>query len=55
MVRRRFEPSTRHSGYVLEVGFKWDVLARVAEGGFFDGHIAFRLADLEDVRADASF
>ena len=55
VLRRRSEPGARYSGYVLAVGSKWVLLARVAEGGFFDGHIAFRLADLQDVRDDASF
>lgn len=55
VLRRRSEPGARYSGYVLAVGSKWVLLARVAEGGFFDGHIAFRLADLHDARNDASF
>jgi hypothetical protein len=55
VLRRRSEPGARYSGYVLAVGSKWVLLARVAEGGFFDGHIAFRLADLHDARDDASF
>jgi len=54
-LRRRSEPAALYSGYVLAVGAKWVLLARVAEGGFFDGHIAFRLADLLDARNDTSF
>lgn len=55
VLRRRSEPAALYSGYVLAVGAKWVLLARLAEGGFFDGHIAFRLADLHDARNDASF
>lgn len=55
MLRRRSEPSARYSGYVLAIGSKWVLLAQIAEGGFFDGHIAFRLRDLLHVRNDRSF
>lgn len=55
VLRRRSEPGARYSGYVLAVGAKWVLLARVADGGFFDGHIAFRITDLKHARLDRTF
>jgi hypothetical protein len=55
VLTRRSELGTRYSGYVLAVGSKWVLLARTADGEFFDGHIAFRLTDLHHVRNDTSF
>ncbi len=55
VLRRRSEPDARYSGYVLALGAKWVLLARVAEGGFFDGHVAFRLTDLRQAQLDRSF
>lgn len=55
MLRRRSERGTRYRGYVLALGRKWVLLAHIADGGFFDGQIAFRLRDLRDVRDSTSF
>ena len=37
-------------GFVLHVGRDWAVLAKVADGGWFDGYIAFRLRDVKSVK-----
>ena len=42
-------------GFVVAVGDKWVLLARTSDGGFFDGHIAFRLKDVQKVKRDTSF
>jgi hypothetical protein len=55
VLRRRSERGTRYQGYVLALGRKWVLLAQIADGGFFDGQIAFRLRDLRDVRNSTSF
>ena len=41
-------------GFVLHVGRRWAVLAKVADGGWFDGFFAFQLSDLRSVKKDRS-
>lgn len=54
-VAREAEPAALYTGFVLAVGRKWVLLARTADGGHAEGHIAFRLRDVEAVRWDTSF
>lgn len=54
-VERHAEPAALYTGFVLAVGQRWALLARTAEGGHPDGHIAFRLRDVGAVRRDTSF
>lgn len=42
-------------GFVVAVGRKWVLLAKTADGGFFDGHVAIRLDAISDVRVDTGF
>jgi hypothetical protein len=39
-------------GFVLHVGLDWSVLAQVADGGWFNGYIAFRLKEVTSVKKD---
>lgn len=47
------ERSPRHAfrldGFVVGIGRKWAVLANTMEGGYFEGYVAFRLADVVKV------
>jgi hypothetical protein len=45
----------RLEGFVVGMGRKWAVLARTMEGGYFDGYVAFRLADVLKVSRDQTF
>ncbi|NII51190.1 hypothetical protein [Frigoribacterium endophyticum] len=54
-VARDAEPAALYTGFVLAVGRKWVLLARTADGGHAEGHIAFRLRDIKAVRWDTSF
>ena len=50
-VRRKPKFATGYlEGYVLHVGLGWAVLAKVADGGWFDGHVAIRLKDVTSVK-----
>jgi hypothetical protein len=42
-------------GFVVAVGAKWALLEQIMDGGFFDGHVAIRLNEIANVRADTSF
>lgn len=39
-------------GFVLRVGAKWALMAQVSEGGYADGFVAFRIADVSQVATD---
>ncbi|MFF3027141.1 hypothetical protein [Microbacterium sp. NPDC057944] len=43
------------SAFVIDVGKKWVLLARTADGGFFDGYAAVRVSDIRKVGRDKSF
>jgi hypothetical protein len=42
------------TGFVVAVGKKWVLLELIADGGYFDGYVAFRIADVVDVCKDRS-
>lgn len=48
-------PGQQFAGFVVAVGRRWVLLARVMDGGFFDGHVAVRLREIARVRPDRSF
>ena len=54
----RVERSLSHShtieGYVVGIGKKWALLSVTDDGGYFDGYLAFRLADVKRVSRDTS-
>ena len=54
-ITRRSARSYTIDGFVIAVGKKWVLLQRTMGGGFFDGHVAIRLSDVERVRDDTSF
>jgi len=55
----RIERSLRFAdpvdGFVIQVGTKWVLVAKVSDGGYFDGHVALRIRDIERVKANRSF
>lgn len=57
MVRIDLAPkhADRLDGFVVRIGEKWALLAATMDGGYFDGHVAFRLKDVDRVRPDTSF
>lgn len=54
-VARRPKYSDRLDGFIVSVGEKWAVLARISDGGFFDGFVAFRIKDVTKIARDRSF
>ena len=48
-------PEQSVEGFVVAVGAKWALLQRTMDGGFFDGHLAIRLDEVNSIRADSSF
>lgn len=48
-------PGQHIDGFVVAVGQRWVLLARVMDGGFFDGHVAIRFREIGKVRPDRSF
>lgn len=42
-------------GFVVAVGRKWALVAKIASGGFFDGYTVIRVRDISRVRFDGSF
>jgi hypothetical protein len=54
-VERAHRYSDRLDGFVVGIGKKWAVLARTSDGGYFDGYVAFRLADVTDVSREHGF
>lgn len=48
-------PGQHVDGFVVAVGRRWVLIARVMDGGFFDGHVAVRLREIGKVRPDRSF
>ncbi|MBW8764622.1 MAG: hypothetical protein JF592_18925 [Microbacterium sp.] len=57
MVRIERTPkfADRLNGFVVAVGDEWAVIAQSSDGGFFDGHLAFRLRDVKRIRRDKTF
>jgi hypothetical protein len=45
----------RTDGYVVQIGKSWVLIAKIADGGFFDGFEAVRVKDVGRVRRDRSF
>ena len=41
-----------HEGFVVGVGEEWALLAQTSDGGWPDGYIAFRLADVKSIRSN---
>ncbi|MCU1550324.1 MAG: hypothetical protein JWR36_884 [Glaciihabitans sp.] len=37
-------------GFVVLVGERWALMARTADGGFFNGYIAFRIRDVKRIK-----
>jgi hypothetical protein len=54
-VERAHRYSDRLDGFVVSVGKKWAVLAKTMDGGYFDGYVAFRLADMTEVSREHGF
>lgn len=54
VVLHRRSNGDRIDGYVVGIGAKWVLLCHTTEGGYFDGHIAVRLADVRRVRRDVN-
>ena len=54
----RIERSPKYAdrlvGLVVEVGSKWALMARIVDGGYFDGFVAFRVKDVKRITADGS-
>ncbi|NNC14070.1 hypothetical protein HII28_19605 [Planctomonas sp. JC2975] len=48
-------PEQSVQGFVVAVGAKWALLQRTMDGGFFDGHLAIRLDEVNSIRVDSSF
>jgi hypothetical protein len=42
-------------GFVVGIGKKWALLAQTMDGGYFDGYVAFRVADVSRIRRDHTF
>jgi hypothetical protein len=42
-------------GFVVLVGERWALMARTADGGFFNGYIAFRIRDVKRIKTDQTF
>jgi hypothetical protein len=57
MVRVERTPkfADRLDGFIVQVGEKWALMAQISDGGFFNGHIAFRLRDVGRIKRDKSF
>jgi hypothetical protein len=57
MVRIERTPkyADRLDGFIVQVGEKWALMAQISDGGFFNGHIAFRLRDVGRIKRDKSF
>lgn len=53
-VHRKPRFADRLDGVVLRVGRRWALMAKVVDGGYFDGVTAFRLKDIVRVDEDAS-
>ena len=45
----------RVDGFVVAVGRKWALIAKITEGGFFDGSVAIRLREIKAALPDSSF
>jgi len=54
-IERRPRHADRIDGYVVGIGAKWALVARLMDGGYFDGFSAIRLRDIRDVDRDRSF
>jgi len=54
-LRRASRPAESVTGFVVATGSSWTLFARTMDGGYFDGHIAIRIADIAHVRPDTSF
>ncbi|MFF1878685.1 hypothetical protein [Leifsonia sp. NPDC058230] len=54
-VHRDFRHDYSLDGFVVGIGRKWAALALTMDGGYFDGHVAFRLRDVKRVTRDRSF
>jgi hypothetical protein len=57
MIRVERSPkfADRLNGFVLKVGNEWALMAQTSDGGFFDGYVAFRIADVKRVDRDRTF
>lgn len=54
VVERKPKHADRLEGVVLRVGSKWALMAQTVDGGYFDGVVAFRVQDAEQVGDDES-
>lgn len=54
-LERVSRPGQTIDGFVVGVGAKWVLLARIMAGGYFDGVTAVRLREISRVRRDRSF
>tara|TARA_R110002051_G_C8725283_1_gene497260 strand:- start:1546 stop:2103 length:558 start_codon:yes stop_codon:yes gene_type:complete len=53
-IDRKPKYADRLYGFVVGVGAKWALLARIVDG-HFDGYFAFRLRDVQRIRPDTTF
>jgi len=53
-IERKPKFADRLDGFIVGVGSKWALLARIAEG-HFDGYFAFRIRDVRRIRSDTTF
>lgn len=54
-IRRKVKFDEPTNGYIVGVGTRWAVVALTTNGGHLDGHQAFRIADVKEVKASRSF
>jgi hypothetical protein len=54
-IRRSPRNADRIDGFVIGVDSRWALIAQTGDGGFFDGLVALRVADVVHVENDASF
>jgi hypothetical protein len=54
-VYRDFRHDYPLDGFVVGIGRRWAALALTIDGGYFDGHVAFRLRDVKKVTRNRSF
>jgi hypothetical protein len=54
-LNRVSRPNQTVDGFVVAVGRKWALIAKITDGGFFDGYVAIRLREIGAIRPDTSF
>lgn len=54
-IDRVSRPSQTVEGFIVSVGKRWVLIQQTMDGGFFDGHVAIRIDEIQRVREDSSF